>query len=109
MFNLLVDGFPSQLMSEDQVNLRLVKKNGLKSLLERLKIIVIGEEQYCNISIATPEWDKDWCHDCVRAFPWKDDARKIWLKKGIEAMDLSSWSEWLKTPEGEYAKPGKFG
>lgn len=70
------------------------------------KIIVIGEEQYCNISIATPEWDKDWCHDCVKAFPWTEDARKMWLGRGIETLDSSSWNDWLNTPEGKYANPG---
>ena len=61
--------------------------------------------QSCNISIATPSWNYDWCHDCVKAFPWTEDARKIWAKKGIEAMDEHTWNEWINSPEGEYAKP----
>ena len=57
------------------------------------RTLVIGRDQCCNIGIATPEWNYDWCHDCVRAFPWEEDARKMWLKKGIETMDLSSRNE----------------
>ncbi len=25
-----------------------------------------------------PNWDKDWCHDCVRAFAWEDERKQIW-------------------------------
>lgn len=72
------------------------------------RTLVKGRDQFCNISIATPDWNYDWCHDCVRAYPWNEDGRKAWLRRGIETMDSSSWEEWLKTPEGEYAKQGEF-
>lgn len=61
--------------------------------------------QSCNNTIADPSWNYDWCYGCVKAFPWTEDARKIWLKKGIETMDEATWKEWINSPEGEYAKP----
>ena len=51
------------------------------------RTVVQGRDQFCNISIANPRWDYDWCHDCVRAFSWPDKARKLWLAKGIETVD----------------------
>ena len=30
-----------------------------------------------SIIIATPEWDKDWCHDWVRVFLWKEYAKQM--------------------------------
>ena len=59
----------------------------------------------CNISIANPDWNYDWCHACVRAFPWNQDGVNGWRKRGIEALGSMDWAEWVKTPEGEYARP----
>ena len=56
---------------------------------------------FCNISIANPNWNYDWCHVCVRAFPWTDGAKEMWRKKGITASNSLEWDEWLKTPEGK--------
>jgi len=67
--------------------------------------LIRNRDKFCNIGIATPSWDYDWCHKCVRAFPWKDGARKQWQAKGIETIPAESWADWLETPEGEYAKP----
>ena len=68
------------------------------------KVLARDEDNSCNMAIANPSWNRDWCHDCVRAYPWTEDARKIWLEKGIEAMEHSSWLEWINSPEGEYAR-----
>ena len=39
----------------------------------------------CNSTIANPNWTYDWCHDCVKALPWTEQAKKIWLEKhGID-------------------------
>ena len=51
------------------------------------KILVNGRDQYCNIAIANPGWSYDWCHECVKAFPWTDDAKGMWATKGIEIPD----------------------
>ena len=31
--------------------------------------LVHNRDDYCNISIANPDWNHNWCHDCVRMFP----------------------------------------
>ena len=31
------------------------------------KLLAKDEDDYCNISIVDPEWDKDWCEPCVIA------------------------------------------
>ena len=62
-------------------------------------------DRSCNIGIASPDWDYDWCRECVKAFIWTDEARKKWAAKGIETLSPEEWSEWAKTPEGEYARP----
>ena len=43
---------------------------------------------FCNISIAGPQWDYDWCHNCVRYFSdiWTDEAKKLWREKGIAML-----------------------
>ena len=43
------------------------------------------EDGACNISIATPEWDYNWRHDCVLSVHerWTDAEKEIWRKKGI--------------------------
>ena len=69
------------------------------------RTLVRGRDQSCNISIADPYWNYDWCHDCVRAFLWTDEARKIWKERGIDTLDFPSWEQWLQTPEGKYARP----
>ena len=51
------------------------------------KILVSGRDQFCNIGIANPYWNHDWCHECVRVFPWTDDAKRLWLKKGVKFLD----------------------
>ena len=68
------------------------------------KVLIRGEDDYCNISMAGPNLNYDWCHDCVKAFPWRSKSKKAWLERGIEVLDPSSWVRWLRTPEGEYAR-----
>ena len=52
------------------------------------KILVSGRNQFCSIVIADPNWKYDWCHDCVRAFPWPDVARRLWLEKRVKTIKL---------------------
>lgn len=73
------------------------------------KTLVRYRDQSCGLSIANPEWDYDWCHDCVKAILWTEDARKAWTEKGIETLDPESWEKWINSPEGEYANLKKFG
>ena len=54
------------------------------------RTLVSGRDQFCNIGISNPSWKNDWCHDCVRAIPWTDEARNIWKEKGIDTLDSSS-------------------
>ena len=68
------------------------------------QFVVRDRDTYCSIKIANPNWAYDWCHACVRAYPWSDDARKLWLGKGIETLDPASWEQWLQTPDGEYSR-----
>ena len=43
------------------------------------------QDDYCNIAIANPNWDKDWCHDCVKCYRWPGDDVDIWRDlHGIE-------------------------
>ena len=79
---------------------------------EEYTLSVCGEtlirdvEPACNISIANPEWNYNWCSDCVNSFPWDDNDRKLWLDKhGIETMDEDSWRQWLRTSEGKSIFP----
>ena len=52
-----------------------------KALCEK----VIPRENCCNAGIANPNWNYDWCHDCVKAIPWTEDGKKIWLERhGID-------------------------
>ena len=44
--------------------------------------------QFCSVAIVNPNWTYDWCHDCVRAFQWREQARQIWHCKGIETPTL---------------------
>ena len=46
-------------------------------VLERNKV------DYCNVGIANPNWDYDWCHACVQAAEWTDEAKRLWEAKGI--------------------------
>ena len=62
-------------------------------------------DQSCNIGIANPDWNYDWCHKCVKAFIWTGEARKTWAAKDIETLSPEEWSKWIQTPEGEYARP----
>ena len=56
----------------------------------------------CNITIADPSWKYNWCHDCVKAFPWAEEGRRIWLEKhGIATLDYDSWKEQLLTPDAD--------
>ena len=64
-----------------------------------------GADRSCNIGIAYPDWNYDWCHVCVKAFIWTDEARKKWAARGIETLSLEEWSEWIHTPDGKYARP----
>ena len=64
------------------------------------------KDQFCNVGIADPNWTYNWCHDCVRAFPWTNEGRAKWKKAGIDTLEESAWNEWLQTPEGEYARRG---
>ena len=57
------------------------------------------ESDCCNITIADPNWDKNWCQKCVKMFPWTEKARQIWLDKhGIETLDSESWKRQFATP-----------
>ena len=70
------------------------------------KTLVKGRDDCCNISAATPDWSYDWCHDCVKAFLWNENARKLWREKhGIETLDRDSWERWLHTPKGRAVFP----
>ena len=61
----------------------------------------LRQNDACNITIANPNWDKNWCHDCVKAFPWTEEARGIWREKhSIETLDHASWEKWVRTSEG---------
>ena len=64
-----------------------------------------SRDESCNISIANPDWSYDWCHKCVKAFLWSDEGQQKWSARGIETLDREEWLEWLKTPEGAYARP----
>ncbi len=46
--------------------------------------VLRSEGTSCSEGIADPRWDKDWCHDCVRSAPWRDDVKGLWRAKGIE-------------------------
>ena len=59
---------------------------------------------FCNISIATPDWNYDWCHKCVQSFPWNEEGRTKWEARGIKTMGGEEWNEWIETPEGAYVR-----
>lgn len=46
--------------------------------------VLKDEDTSCNEGIANPQWDKNWCHECVRAVPWTDPVKDLWRGKGIE-------------------------
>ena len=66
--------------------------------------LVRGRDQSCSASIANPDWDYDWCHRCVKAMLWNDDARGLWSEKGIKTLDHAAWKEWIETADGEHAR-----
>ena len=35
----------------------------------------------CNLSIANPNWNYNWCHGCVKAITWNDDGKRLWLER----------------------------
>ena len=47
--------------------------------------LVRYRDEYCNVMIANPEWNREWCHDCVRAFRWPQPTRAAWE----EQLDIS--------------------
>lgn len=63
------------------------------------------QDEYCNVSIADPGWDKDWCEPCVVGIAWSNEATAGWRKRGLDAKELTEYILWLKTPEGEYPRP----
>ena len=67
------------------------------------KLLAENEDDYCNISIADPEWDKDWCEPCVIAIAWSNRFTLKWQERGIGAMELTDYVQWIRAPEGEYA------
>ena len=68
------------------------------------KLLDKDEDGYCNISVADPEWDKDWCEPCVVAIAWSNQFTLKWQERGIGAMELTEYVQWLRTPEGDYAR-----
>ena len=46
--------------------------------------LIQGRGNYCNTNTANPDWDYDWCHDCVKAVVWTDEAKGVWRQKGID-------------------------
>lgn len=60
-----------------------------------------GRDDGCNIIIANPNWDKDWCHNCVGIVPWTEPAGKIWQERhGIETLSVEEWQEQHSAQEG---------
>ena len=35
-------------------------------------------DDYASILVVKPEWQKDWCHQCVRAFRWPVELAERW-------------------------------
>ena len=61
-------------------------------------IVEGGREDGCNVSIATPSWDKDWCHKCVGMVPWTEPTREIWRKQhGIETLNMEEWKKMVQS------------
>ena len=58
---------------------------------ERIVIAVCGAEvkesdpNACNLGIANPDWDYNWCRDCVLFYwdDWTEEGKAKWQKKGI--------------------------
>ena len=46
--------------------------------------VVQGRDNFCSLSIVNPKWNYNWCHVCVQALPWTDEAKELWRTKGIE-------------------------
>lgn len=42
--------------------------------------LVRYQDEYCNIVIANPKWERNWCADCVRAFHWSEPDRIVWIR-----------------------------
>ena len=68
------------------------------------RLLAKDEDDYCNISVADPGWDKDWCEPCVIAIAWSNEFTLKWQERGIGAMELTDYFQWLRKPEGEYAR-----
>ena len=83
---------------------------GLEAEAPRMAPAVCGklmdkdEDQYCNITAADPDLNRDWCEPCVVAVAWSNRFTLKWRERGIGAMELTDYVQWLSTPEGEYAR-----
>ena len=68
------------------------------------KLLDKDEDGYCNVSGADPERDRDWCEPCVIAVAWSNQFTLKWRERGIGAMELTDYLQWIRTPEGDYAR-----
>ena len=62
------------------------------------------KDGYCNVSIANPDWDKDWCEPCIAGVAWNNELTAKWQAKGLPAKAFTDYVSWVRTPEGEYAR-----
>lgn len=71
--------------------------------------LVRDRDQFCNVGIADPRWDYDWCPSCVKLVPWSDKGKQMWVARGLEAMNSEEWKAWVESPEARAAFPSIFG
>ena len=64
------------------------QKTRMEEMVEAIcgKFIPANKDNCCNISVADPNWKRDWCHECVGAVQWSKHAQTLWRKKGIDVM-----------------------
>ena len=48
-------------------------------------------ENCCNSDIANPNWNYNWCHQCVKLLPWTDEGKRLWLERhGIDTYSQAT-------------------
>ncbi len=51
------------------------------------KTLTRYQDEYASALIANPEWPRDWCHECVRAFRWTASVAERWTSvHGIDQL-----------------------
>ena len=46
--------------------------------------VVRGRDDFCSISIATPDWNYAWCRECVESIDgWTPEAIQRWKARGF--------------------------